>query len=322
MTGVATPNATRGRAAQAAGDPAVQDTDENLPRFMNVRQVARYLHLNEKKVYALAIEGKLPATKITGKWLFPRDLIDQWLLESSHGGLLADRLVITGSDDPLVQRVVMQLAVEIQTQALVSYTCTGTQLGLSLLARRRADVCAIHWGPVAESRQRHPALLRQHPQHTEWTLVRVFQREQGLIVGPRLHHPAVESLFSRETRWAMRQEGAGSQRFLQEILARHDVNPANLHVTARAYSEREAASLVAMDQADVAPGARSAAAECGLDFLPIGWEGFDFALPRGVYFRDLFQRLLERLRAPECQALAQRLGGYDLADSGQMIWSG
>ena len=59
-----------------ASELATQDA----PRFMNVRQVARYLQLNEKKVYALVNEGRIPATRLTGKWLFPRDLVDQWLL--------------------------------------------------------------------------------------------------------------------------------------------------------------------------------------------------------------------------------------------------
>ena len=32
--------------------------------FMSVKQIAEYLHLNEKKVYALVNEGKIPATKV------------------------------------------------------------------------------------------------------------------------------------------------------------------------------------------------------------------------------------------------------------------
>ena len=68
--------------------------------FMNVKQVAEYLHLNEKKIYALVNEGQIPATKITGKWMFPRELIDRWMLDSTHGGLLTDRLILGGSDDP------------------------------------------------------------------------------------------------------------------------------------------------------------------------------------------------------------------------------
>ena len=51
---------------------------------MSVRQVAEYLHLNEKKIYALVSEGGIPATKVTGKWMFPRELVDRWMLDSSH----------------------------------------------------------------------------------------------------------------------------------------------------------------------------------------------------------------------------------------------
>lgn len=306
--------AARATKSSPAGEP---------PRFMSVKQVAAYLHLNEKKVYTLASEGKIPATKVTGKWLFPRHLVDQWVLESSHGGVLTDRIVLVGSDDPLVYRAIMQLANQIQTRALISYTCTGTQLGLSLLARHRADICAMHWGPAAESQRRHPALIAQYPQHRAWVLVRAFYRQQGLIVAPGFREPPdnVDKLFVPEVRWAMRQEGAGSQRFLAETLAQHNVDPAKLRVTARANSEREAASLVAMGHADVAPGARGAATEFGLDFVPIGWEAYDLALYRGVYFRALFQKLLDHLKGPESQRLAQLLGGYDFEDMGQLVWS-
>src|SRR3970282_1116298 len=168
---------------------AAKTAVEEPPRFMSVRQVADYLHLNEKKIYALASEGDIPATKITGKWLFTRHLIDQWLLESSHGGVRTDRIVLVGSDDPLINRAIMLLTNQIQTRALVSYTCTGTQLGLSLLARHRADICAIHWGPAAESEKRHPALIAQFPQHRDWVVVRAFYREQGLILAPGFKNP-------------------------------------------------------------------------------------------------------------------------------------
>jgi len=305
--------------------PAARIPGEDTPsRFMGVREVAAYLDIHEKKAYALAAEGLIPATKVTGKWLFPRDLVDQWMLESAHGGVLTDRLIVAGSDDPLLYRAIMQLASEVQAGAMVSYTNTGTQLGLSLLARRRADVCGMHWGPAAESQQRHLAVVRQYPSHRDWVVQRAYYREQGLILAPRLRSATrdASTLFAPEVRWAMRQEGAGSQRFLREVLAEHGVDPSSLHATARAYSEREAAALVAMDQADVAPGARAAAAEFGLEFLPIGWEAYDLVLRRGVYFRHLFQKLFEQLQAPACRRWAQLLGGYDYRDSGKLIWNG
>lgn len=98
---------------------AVIDT---LPRFLDVKQAAEYLNLNEKKIYALVSEGLIPGTTVTGKRIFPRELIDRWMLESSHGGLLTDRLMLAGSDDPLQHRVVQNLARDTGARAMVSYS--------------------------------------------------------------------------------------------------------------------------------------------------------------------------------------------------------
>ncbi|MGA7800503.1 MAG: helix-turn-helix transcriptional regulator [Gammaproteobacteria bacterium] len=290
---------------------------------MSVKQVADYLHLNEKKVYSLVREGKIPATKITGKWIFPRELVDHWLLQSSHGGLLTDRLVVAGSDDPLLYHLVMELAGNVQAQALVSYSPTGTRLGLALLAGLRADVGCVHWGPDTESTIRHPALLQKYPQHRDWVLVRAFRREQGLIVSPRTaqqYGDDLAALLQAPLSWAMRQEGAGTRRFLQEALTAHGIDPAGLRVSAEALSEREAAAMVAIGDADLAPGVRASASEFGQRFVPIGWEAFDFALGRRIYFRALFQRLLDALRSPAARNYAARLGGYDLSCVGNLIW--
>ena len=183
---------------------------ETAEHFLSVRQVAAYLQLNEKKIYSLVNEGGIPATKVTGKWMFPRELIDRWMMDSAHGGLLTDRLVVAGSDDPLIYRIVTAFARDVNAHAQVSYTPTGTRLGLELLQANRVDVSAIHWGPLAESRTRHPALLRQHPQHRNWVLIRAFSREQGLMLKPSIGDQVsdVESVMKRDLRWVQRQSGA------------------------------------------------------------------------------------------------------------------
>ena len=290
---------------------------------MNVRQVAEYLQLNEKKVYTLLSEGKLPATKITGKWLFPRHLVDHWLIESAHGGVFTDRLILSGSDDPLLHRLIAQMANDLQHKALIVYTPTGTQLGLSLLANHRTNVCALHWGPYEESHHRHPALIARHPQHHDWVLIRIFKREQGLMVSPRFNAKPDElgALLHHDLRWVFRQEGAGSQRYLQESLALHHLNLSQLQVCRHAFSEREAASLIAMHEADIGPGIRSSAAEFGLDFFGTGWEAFDFALYRDIYFRRLFQDFVKRIKSDYAKKLANTLGGYDLSELGELVWS-
>lgn len=292
---------------------------EQARPFMSVKQVAEYLQLNEKKIYSLVHDGAIPATKVTGKWMFPRELVDRWMLDSAHGGLLSDRLVIAGSDDPLLYRLVLLFAQETGSRALISYTPTGTRLGLELLQSGRADLCGLHWGPDEESRTRHPALLRQYDGHRHWILIHAFRREQGILL--REEPPGgLPALFRDSLRWALRQNGAGAQRYFLEILGRQGISADQLHSTLVAYSEREAAAAVAMGQADAAPGARSAAREYGLAFLPLGWESFDLAMPRDIWFRRLLQNLLQRLKGSQGTTLADQLGGYDLTRAGELTW--
>ncbi len=296
-------------------------TSENNA-FMSVKQVAEYLHLNEKKIYTLISDGHIPATKVTGKWMFPKELVDRWMHNSAHGGLLTDRLIIAGSDDPLLYRIILELAQETGSHALISYTATGTRLGLDLLQSNRVDVCALHWGPNEESHLRHPALLRHYSQFPQWVLIRAFHREQGLMFKPSLKHRIknIDDLFSPRYRWVLRQNGSGAQRFLLEILSKHNRDLDFLNSDLCAFSEREAAAEIAMDQADVSAGAHSAAEEYGLEFIPYGWESFDLALPRSIWFRRLFQNLISQLKSRSCRSLTEKLPGYDLSEAGELVW--
>lgn len=297
--------------------------DEDLPNFLNVRQVAKYLQLNEKKVYTLLGEGRIPATRMTGKWMFPRHLVDQWMIESSHGGVLTDRLTIVGAGDVLLQRVVNQVTRDIQHNALLSYNATGTRLGLALLAQHRADICAIHWGPAAESERRHPALIRHFPQHHQWVIVRLVRREQGLMLASHVDagDDSIETLLKRDLRWVLRQDGSGSYRFLQECLTDSGIEVENLKCNYRALSEREAASVIANEQADIGPGARSSAGEFDLQFRTAGWEAVDLVMYKDVYFRTFFRELVNKLESTESAALAAELGGYEIRDVGKLVWS-
>lgn len=288
--------------------------------YLTVHQVAQYLHLNEKSIYALIKEGGIPATKVTGKWLFPRKLIDEWLLESSHGGVLTDRLIVTGSDDPLLATAIAFLAAEIGEEALVAYSPTGTRGGLDLLAKQRANVCAIHWGPEELSDRRHPRLIKAYPGHVDWTIVRMAQRRQGVIVRAELgDHIDLAKLAGPDTRWVMRQAGSGSQHFLETMLLKEQLIIGDRQIVTAALSERHAASLVAQGKADCAPGAQSAAGEFGLKFLPLGWECFDLVLPQGVFFRRLFQQLMAELGSERMRGIAAGLQGYDLAPLGKVL---
>ncbi|WP_292253163.1 helix-turn-helix transcriptional regulator [Marinospirillum sp.] len=288
--------------------------------YMTVKDVADYLHLNEKKVYQLASDGHLPATKVTGKWLFPRKLVDQWLLESSHHGVLSDRLLISGSDDPLLQAALLRIMQDQKHQALYSYMPTGTQAGLSLLSQGLVDCCALHWGKAVESQLRHPALVRQYNGSRHWVLVHLFQRQQGLIIRPDLESCSTSSLLSKN--WVTRQEGAGSQRFLKDWLGQQGSTLEQINICCAALTERETASAVAQGLADIGPGTQAAANEFGLGFIPVYEEAFELVVPRPVYFRTLLQQVFDWLQSAEGLKKAQGCGGYRLQRCGKLVWNG
>jgi len=296
--------------------------DNQVDVFMNVKQVSGYLHLNEKKIYDLVNKGHIPATKVTGKWMFPKELIDKWMLDSTHNGLLHDRLIMAGSDDPLLHRIINEFTESLGNRAVVTYTPTATRSGLELLNANKVDACCIHWGPESESTTRHPSLIQQYSQNHNWVLIRAFKREQGLLLKPTADGPGpgIPAIFDARYRWSIRQQGSGSQRFLMEVLSKHRLNVDMLNATTTSLSEREAAASINLGKCDVALGTRAIANEFGLVFISLGWEVFDFVIPRNIWFRHLFHNLMNRIKSDAGHQIASELDGYQIDNCGELVW--
>ena len=56
-----------------------------MPDMMTTREVASYLRIKERKIYELLGKGEIPSTRVIGKWLFPKNLIDLWLMRGTEG---------------------------------------------------------------------------------------------------------------------------------------------------------------------------------------------------------------------------------------------
>lgn len=287
--------------------------------YLTARQAAAYLHLNEKKLYALANSGEVPAARVGGKWLFPRRLLDEWMLELAHGGAFTDRLLLGGGHDALLAAAVQELAATLGAEAFVAYGPTTTANGLAQLAQRRIDLSLVHWGDAAHSAAQHATLLRAQPGHARWTLVRLGHREQGIMLKPGLGMDQLATLVAFDVRWVMHPPGAGSGHFLASALRDAGLRAQDCSVVATAQTEDEAARLIRDERADCAAGTRATATQHGLDFLPLGWEALDLALPREMFFRSLFQRLLGSLGSAPLAERARQLGGYELTTLGQVI---
>jgi putative molybdopterin biosynthesis protein len=55
-----------------------------MRELMNTREVADYLRIKERKVYDLVHTGGIPCTRLTGKCLFSKTLVDLWVMRNTH----------------------------------------------------------------------------------------------------------------------------------------------------------------------------------------------------------------------------------------------
>lgn len=58
---------------------------------MTVKEVADYLRVNQRTVYRLAVEGRLPGFKVGATWRFKRIDIDGWITAQSNQPKMGDR---------------------------------------------------------------------------------------------------------------------------------------------------------------------------------------------------------------------------------------
>jgi len=295
--------------------------------FLSVPELAELLQVNDKKIYQLAGTGVVPGTKVTGKWIFPRKLIEDWLLESSHGGIMQDRLLLAGSDDRLMHSVCSQAAIDWQRDALVSYSPNGTRHGLKMLDQGRIDGCFINWGAAEPSARRHLGLLRGYQNHNHWVIVRCLQRSQGFVLRHEIASQLTTETLSNPVavmrepalRWAMRQDDSGTERLLEDLSAANNIPNSLFTVSGVFNSERAAVAAVNMNDADICCGVQSTANEFGLHYVPIADVALDLVMPQRTFFRTLVQELITRIQALHLTDTPEKLDGYAINRSLQLV---
>ena len=120
-----------------------------MNEFLNTKEVAKYIGINEKKVYFMAKAGKLPCTRVTGKWVFPKKLIDEWIEENSRGVTSSKKaeqrevLLAAGSDDPSLG-ILRDLYAARKTSASLFFANSGSSGGLAAVRDGVADVALSH----------------------------------------------------------------------------------------------------------------------------------------------------------------------------------
>lgn len=291
--------------------------------LMTARELARYLHLNEKKIYALVKRGGFPCTKQTGKWLFSRRLVDRWLEQGMTTGLAPEKIrdiSIAGSHDLAIDLLASELSDRFPHLILLS-AHIGSLAGLETLRQGRTHMAGIHLLDPVTGEYNLPFLHRRSPEF-ETVVVHLFGREQGLIMAPQ--NPCailgVEDLRKPGVRLVNRQEGSGTRLLLDQLLQKYAIDPERIrgydHCLA---THTEVAGAIRHGLADVGLGLRAAATAFGLDFIPLKKERFDLVMPRKLFYIEPVQELLDTARSSRFKEKVSQLGGYDMQDTGSVI---
>ncbi len=284
-------------------------------QLLTTAEAADYLRLKERKLYELVAEGAIPCTKVTGRWLFPRAELDQWLSSSlvrPDGMQLAEPSpIVGGSHDPLLEWALRESGSGLASLA------EGSETGLRRLAEGGVITAAIHLHALeSESIDANVEALRVRADLRDVVLIAFVRREQGLLVAPdnSLQLRSIDDVARTKARMAVRPAGAGAQLLLLALLHRAGIVLEKLVVAGPpAPTGPDVAQAIRAGRADCGIATRAVADAAGLGFVPLLWERFDLAMRRRDYFRPPLQKLLIFQRTPQFAARAAELGGYDLS---------
>ncbi|MGP9806232.1 substrate-binding domain-containing protein [Paracoccus sp. NSM] len=287
---------------------------------MTTAEVADYLRVKERTIYEMVARQTIPFSRVTGKLLFPRRLVDAWLeaqTELPAAGIAAAPPIYAGSNDPLLEWALRQ------SGSGLAVLARGSVRGLEDLAAGRAVLAGFHLIDP-DTGEWNIAAARAHLPGTSHVLIHWARRVQGLIVGAGnpLGITGLKDAAARGLRVATRAGGAGSTRLFEMLLSREGLTMADLTIADRpTETHADLAALIETGEADLGLGLQAVAGRLG--FLPLVTdEGFDLAMTRRDYFEPPVQRLLAFARSDGFARRAEHLGGYDLTDLGKVLWNG
>lgn len=289
--------------------------------LLNTSEAARYIRLGERKLYELVADGAIPCTKVTGKWLFPREELDRWLrsdLTRPAGMAATDPPpIVGGSQDSL-----LEWALRESGSGLATLT-EGTESGVRRLLRGEVVAAAIHYHSDSEdaASDANVAALRANAALHDAVLVGFARREQGLLLqpgNPKNLHSVADVLAKRAT-MAVRQPGAGAQMLFDVLLKRADIKARDLNrLDPPCLTGPDLAAAVRSGQADCGIATRAAAKSAGLDFEPLLFENFDLLMRQRSYFQPPMQALLGLIGERRLKQRADDLTGYDVTPAGKI----
>jgi putative molybdopterin biosynthesis protein len=299
--------------------------------MMSTREVAKYLGVHEKQVYALIKSKKIPSTRVTGKWVFPRKLIDEWIDSNAKTALeqakqksrkIEGALLASGSNDPILDMLHTYMRKSYPEFYIFSAN-TGSTDGLKALNMGYTDIAWSHLFDPKSGEYNLPFLPSYLP-NIKPVVVNLFRRDLGFVVAPKnpLHLHGFEDLTQKKVRFINRQKGSGTRVLLDHHLKRLRIIPSKINgYEKEVYTHFEVGLSILSREADVGIATIAVSKLLGLPFIPITQERFDMILDQSTFFEKGIQAFIEILNSHGFRNRVERLGSYDFKNSGKILYS-
>jgi len=299
-----------------------------MKKMMTTREVAGFLGVNEKMVYSLIAEKGLPASKVTGKWIFPVHLVEQWIENNSINypeipNLLPpykDVLIIAGSNDPLLDKTI-SLFNATQSDQIAVFGNLGSLGGIQALKKELCHVASSHL--VQDDGDEYNFEFADRELDRMPVVINFCRREQGFIL-PEGNPRKIKSIadFSRPGfRIVNRPLGTGTRLLLDRELKQAGIRGEKISGYDIELSRHMDVGLeVLAGRADAGPAIKPVASLLGLDFLPLRWERYDLLVTKVRFFDQSIQAFMSLLQGTDFQKLAAGVEGYDVSMSGKMVF--
>jgi len=302
-----------------------------LEEMMSTKQVAKYLGIHEKQVYSLVRAKRIPSTRITGKWVFPKRLIDEWIethakqrLENARerSAHMGGALLACGSNDPILDMLQTTMK-KAYPEFLILSANTGSTEGLKALNSGFTDLAWSHLLDPKSGQYNIPFLPTYLPD-VKAVVVNLFHRELGLIMAPEnpFGIKGFEDLTKKGIRLINRQKGSGTRVLLDHHLKQAKIPSSKIEgYDKEVYTHFEVGLSILSKEANAGVATIAIAKLLGLPFIPIAHESFDMILEQKTFFHKGIQAFIEVLNSKEFRQKVEPMGAYDFKDSRKIVYS-
>lgn len=299
-----------------------------MSQLLTTKEVARFLNINEKMVYSLVSEKGLPASKVTGKWLFPKNLVEQWIETTTvnypttvEGPSLSQAvLIITGSNDILLDRVINLYNTHF-TGNIAVFGNLGSMGGLQALRQNFCHIASSHL--LQENGDDYNFEFASRELERTPAIVNFCKREQGILVrkGNPKNITHISDFAQPGIRMVNRPLGTGTRLLLDQELKKAGVRGEKIDgYTNEIHRHLDVGLEILANRADAGLAIHAVAGLLDLDFVPLRWERYDLMIFKERYFDANVQNFLGLLHEESFFKLAESMQGYDVQLSGRMLF--